>query len=337
MRIVIDAMGSDTHPAPEVEGAVWAKREHPEIDIIMVGDKERITRELEKHGRSCPDCEIVHAEDFVTMDDKPSKVLRNKPDASMAMAMRMVKEGRADAAVTVGNTGAALAYALLKEFKRMPHVMRPAFPSVTSVGDRQFVMLDSGANSDCRPEWLFQFAVMGSAYAESVLGATNPAVGLLSNGEEEGKGNNLVRTTENLLAQSDLNFIGNVEPRDILRIDVQVVVTDGFTGNLALKTFEATGKLIVDMLNSELKADWRAKIGALLAYPALRRVRKRLDPFEIGAAPLLGVNGLLLVGHGRSNGKAIKSAINQARISASKDLLSVIRERMSSVETPKEQ
>lgn len=328
MRIVVDAMGSDSNPLPDVEGAVLAAREYTGTDIILTGVEDAIRKELAKYDTSGLNIQVVHTDQTVTMEDKPSRVGRAKPDSSMAVGMRLVKEGKADAFVTAGNTGAALAYATLHELKRMENVMRPAFPGIIPIKGRRVILADSGANADCRPEWLVQFAVMCSAYAENVLKITNPSVAMLSNGEEEGKGNDLVRATVPLMAESGLNFIGNVEPKDAIQIAADVIITDGFTGNVFLKTLEAMGSLMLDLLRQELTADIRSKLGAALAYPAFRRVYHQVDPFEIGGAPLLGVNGIVIVGHGRTNAKGIKNAINQARQAVSANVLEIIRERM---------
>jgi glycerol-3-phosphate acyltransferase PlsX len=334
MRIVVDAMGSDAHPAPDVEGAILALREYPDTRIILVGVEPLIRQELARHDTAGLNIEIVHTDDYVTMEDKPGKVVRAKPNASIALALRMVKEGKADAAVTAGNTGAALAFATLQEFKRMENVMRPAFPAIFPIRGSYIMLADSGANADCRPEWLLQFAVMCAAYAEHVLHIPNPKVALLSNGEEEGKGNELVKTTLPLLANSGLNFIGNVEPKDVLNLAAHIVITDGFTGNIFIKSLEAMGQAMFDLLRQELTADLRSMAGAALARPAFRRVYKQIDPFEIGGAPLLGVNGILIVGHGRTNAKGIKNAINQARKSVANHVLDVIRQQMSAIHKP---
>jgi glycerol-3-phosphate acyltransferase PlsX len=333
MRIVLDAMGSDHFPAPDVEGAVWAAREYPDTEIILVGTESLIRNELTQYPSDGRKIEVVHADVAVTMEDKPSKVIRAKPNSSMAVGMRLVKEGKADAFVTAGNTGAALAYATLHELRRMENVMRPVLPGIFPLRGGYVMVADSGANADCRPEWLVQFALMCSAYAENVLHIKQPKVALLSNGEEEGKGNELVHMTAPLLSSSGVNFIGNVEPKDVLNLVAQVVIVDGFTGNIFIKTLEATSQLVVDIIKQELMADLRSKMGAALALPAFNRVRQQIDPFEIGGAPLLGVNGIVIIGHGRTNAKGIKNAINQARQAVSNNVLNVIRQRMLAWET----
>jgi glycerol-3-phosphate acyltransferase PlsX len=328
MRIVVDAMGSDKNPAPDIEGAVLAARDYKEIEITLVGPENVIREELGKYDTLGLNIEVVHTDQVATMEDKPGRVGRTKPNSSMAVGMRLVKAGQAEAFVTAGNTGAALAYATLHELKRMDNVLRPVFPGILPIKDRRVILADSGANADCRPEWLVQFAIMCSAYADKVLQIKNPAVALLSNGEEEGKGNDLIRATAPLMANSELNFIGNVEPKDALHLKADVVIADGFTGNIFLKTLESMSELMLDLLREELTADIRSKLGAALAYPAFRRVYRQIDPFEIGGAPLLGVNGIVIVGHGRTNAKGIKNAINQARQAVLNNVLEIIRERM---------
>jgi phosphate acyltransferase len=331
MRIALDAMGSDAHPAPDVEGAVLAAHEYTDVQIILVGDEAAINAELAKHDAASLPITIKSAPEVVTMDDKPSKVGRAKPNSSMAVGMRLIKNGEADAFVTAGNTGAALAYAILHELKRMDNVLRPAFPVIIPFKDKRVILADSGANADCKPEWLLQFAIMCSAYAEHVLKIKTPRVALLSNGEEEGKGNDLVRATAPLLEASGLKFIGNVEPKEAIEFKADVIITDGFTGNVFIKTLEAMGSLMFDLLREELTADVRSKIGAGLARPAFRRVYRRVDPFEIGGAPLLGVNGIVIVGHGRTNAKGVKNAINQARQAVLNNVMDIIRQEMQSV------
>ncbi len=325
MRIVLDAMGSDNNPAPDVEGAIMAAREFGET-IILVGDRAKIEAELAHHNTDGLSLEIVHTDQAITMDDKPGVVSRAKPNSSMHVGMRLVKDGQGDAFVTVGNTGAALAIAILQTLKRIPGVHRPALSAIMRHQAGAFIMLDMGANADCKPEWLAQFGVMGSIYAERALGIQNPRVGLLSNGEEAGKGTQLVQEAAELLRQERVNFIGNVEPKEILAGHVDVAVMDGFTGNIMLKTMEAFGKTLFELLRQELMADWRSKIAGLLGKPAFRRVYRQFDPFEIGGVPLLGVNGVVIIGHGRSNSYAIKNAIGQARLAVQGRITETIRE-----------
>jgi len=316
-------MGSDLNPAPDVEGAVLAAREYNET-IILVGDQPQIERELAKHEGDGLSLEVVHAPEKISMTDKPSVIGRGKPDSSMHAGLKMVKDGRADAFVTAGNTGAVLAIATLHTLRRIPGVMRPALSTILRIAGGSVILVDIGANADCRPEWLVQFAIMGGIYAERALNRPTPRIALLSNGEEEGKGNTLVHESAELLSKSGVNFIGNVEPKEVLRGATDVVVMDGFSGNILIKSLEAMGSLLFDMIRGELMADARSKVGGLLSKPAFRRVYRQIDPFEIGGAPLLGVNGVVIVGHGRSNALAIKNAIRQARQAVSGQIVQAI-------------
>jgi glycerol-3-phosphate acyltransferase PlsX len=328
MRIVLDAMGSDKNPAPDVEGAVLAAREYGD-PIILVGDETQITAELVKHKTTGLPVEVVHAPQAVVMTDKPALVGRGKPDSSMHVGMRLVKEGKADAFVTMGNTGAALAIATLNVLRRIPGVHRPALSAILRLQERSIILLDIGANADCKPEWLAQFALMGSLYAEHALKNNNPRVGLLSNGEEAGKGSVLVQETAELLSGDGVNFIGNVEPKEVLTGGVDVAVMDGFSGNIMLKTMEAFGSALFGLIRQEVMADTRSRLGGLLAKPAFRRVYRQVDPFEIGGAPLLGVDGVVIIGHGRSNGTAVKNAIRQARYAVEGQIVTAIRQGLS--------
>jgi phosphate acyltransferase len=328
MRIVLDAMGSDQNPAPDVEGAVLAAREF-RTTIILVGDQDRIRRELDRHATTGLSIEVVHAEQQVTMDDKPGEVGRAKPESSMHVGMRLVKERQADAFVTAGNTGAVLAIATLNTLKRIPGVSRPALSTILTLQGKDMILLDIGANADCRPDWLAQFAVMGSIYAERAFNRSQPTVALLSNGEEAGKGNALVKEAAELLRSCGVNFIGNVEPKEILAGAADVVVMDGFSGNVLIKSMEALGNTLFGLIRQEIKADWRSTLGGLLVKPALKRVYRQVDPFEVGGAPLLGVDGLVIIGHGRSNAYAIKNAIRQAQLAASGQIVEAIRQGLA--------
>jgi len=327
MKIVLDAMGSDQNPGPDVEGAVLAAREYGDT-IILVGDRARVESELAKHNVAGLSLEIVHTPQAVTMTDKPGVVGRSKPDSSMHVGMRLVKEGQGDAFVTVGNTGAALAIATLHTLKRIRGIYRPALSTILALEGQSLILLDIGANADCRAEWLVQFAHMGSIYAERALGCSNPRVALLSNGEEAGKGNTLVQEAAELLAHSGVNFIGNAEPKEILSGAVDVAVMDGFSGNVMIKSLEALGDALFKMIRREIMAGWTTKIGGMLAKPAFRRVYHQIDPFEIGGAPLLGVDGVVIIGHGRSNGQAVKNAIRQARRAVEGRIVDAIREKL---------
>ncbi len=329
MKIVLDAMGSDQNPAPDVEGAVLAAREFGEI-IVLVGDQPQIERELKRHDTSGLSLEVVHAEQAVTMEDKPGAVGRTKPQSSMHVGMQLVKDGQGDAFVTVGNTGAALAIATLNTLRRIKGVDRPALSAILRISGQSVILLDVGANADCKPEWLSQFGVMGSIYAARALSCENPRVGLLSIGEEAGKGSALVQEAAELLSGGGVNFIGNVEPKELLTGGVDVAVMDGFSGNVLIKTMEAFGSTLFRLIREELTADTRSKLGGLLAKPAFKRVYRQVDPFEIGGVPLLGVNGVVIIGHGRSNAQAVKNAIRQARTAVEGDIVTAIENGLNS-------
>lgn len=327
MRIVVDAMGTDARPVPDVAGAVMAAREMGDT-LLLVGDEVRIRAELAKHDTTGLRLEIVPATDEIMMTDKPSLVLKNKPASSMHVGITLVKEGRADGFVTMGNTGAAHAIATLGILRRIPGVKRPALTVIYPVSGKQVVFLDMGANADSKADWLEQFAIMGSIYAEIALNRQNPRVATLSNGEEEGKGNQLVRDAQEHIARLGLNYIGHIEPKEILQAKAEVIVFDGFLGNIFLKTFEATLSYFGNIIRQELTASFFTKLGALLIRPALGRIRRHVDPDEYGGALLLGVNGVVVIGHGGAGPLAVRSAIRQARMAIQGNVVEVIRARL---------
>ena len=315
-RIVVDAMGSDNFPTPDVEGAVMAARDYG-VEIILVGDASKIQPILDAQNAAGLPIRVVHAPEMLTIEDKGEKLAfkaRHKDSQnSMAVGIDLVKNGEADAFVTAGNTGAGMITALFR-LGRLRGVDRPALAPIFPTETGTCVVLDIGANPDCKPENLVQFAIMGSVYAERVRGVKNPKVGLVSNGEEEGKGNELVRAATPLFKASRLNYYGNVEGKEVIGGKVDVAVTDGFVGNVMLKTAEAVAKLIVEQIRAIIKGgSLLTKIGGLLVKPALGRIKQLLDPSDQGAAPLLGVNGLVFIGHGRSDVIAIKSAVRVAK------------------------
>ncbi|MFM8319628.1 MAG: phosphate acyltransferase PlsX [Chloroflexota bacterium] len=327
MRIVLDAMGSDDCPGPEVEAALHAARLFGD-PVILVGPADRLQPLLAAAGAQPGQVRLVDAQDTITMEDKGMKLAlkakKKTSRTSMAVGMDLVLNGEADAFVTAGNTGGALATAYFR-LGTIPGVERPALTALFPVKNGYCVVADIGANPECKPEHLLQFAQMGSIYAEKVRRVAQPRVGLLSNGEEAGKGNELVKGAYPLLAGSGLNFIGNVEGKELFGGHADVVVTDGFTGNVLLKSSEAVAKLITEVLKGELKASLRTKVGALLAMPAFDGIKKLLDPAEVGAAPLLGVNGLVFIGHGRSDARALLSAIRTAREAVAANLIQAIQ------------
>jgi glycerol-3-phosphate acyltransferase PlsX len=315
-RIVVDAMGSDMHPLPDVEGAVLAAREYG-VEIILVGDEAQVKPALEAAHPGALPIRTLHAPEMLTMQDKGMKLVlkarRPNSQNSMAIGIDLVKNGEADAFVTAGNTGAAMVTAYFR-LGTIPGVDLPALAPVFPTATGTCVVLDVGANPDVKPENLVQFAIMGSIYARRVRGVESPKVGLVSNGEEEGKGNNLVKEATPLLKESGLNFYGNVEGKEVIGGMVDVAVSDGFVGNVMLKTAEAVAQLIVDKIKEAIKGGGPlAMLGGLLVKPALGSIKKLLDPSEHGAAPLLGVDGLVFIGHGRSDANAIKNAIRVAK------------------------
>lgn len=327
MTIVLDAMGSDDRPDPEVQAAITASNELNE-KVILVGPEEVLAQKLAALPGDHSRVQIVNAPEALDMSDHIVEA-RAKKQNSMRIGMELVKAGEADAFVTAGNTGMAMYYAK-KTFGDIKGVIRPCLCAVFPVKDGKAVVLDIGANAECRPDFLVQFATMGGIYAKTMLGKTNPRIGLIANGEEEGKGNNLVRETFPLLEASDLNFIGNIEGKELFGGKADVAVTDGFTGNVLLKSTEAVAKLIIDVLKEELMSSFRTKIGALLAKPAFNGIRKMLDPAEIGAAPLLGIDALVFVGHGRSDARAMVSAVRAAKHAIDNNLLGELRLAISS-------
>jgi len=327
MRIILDAMGSDDYPHPEVQAAVQAAEIFGD-EITLVGKQEMLEPLLAEINHKNAPVKIVHAAEVLEMDDKPSTSARRKAENSMAVCMELLKSGQGDAMVTAGNTGGAMANGLFR-LGRIRGVKRPVLCAVLPVSGGHCMLLDIGANAECKPEYLVQFALMGSAYAERILGVTHPRIGLLSNGEEAGKGNDLVKETYPLLEESGLNFIGNVEGKELFGGEADVVVTDGFTGNVVVKVSEAIAKLIVTRLRDSLMSSTRTKLGGLLAKPAFADLRKDLDPAEVGAAPLLGIDGLVLIGHGRSDARALVSAIRQARQAVETGLLEAMRKMIA--------
>lgn len=309
MKIILDAMGTDDYPEPEILGAIQAAKEDG-TEIILVGNEEVLSPKLNAAGGTGLPISIFHASQVLEMTDKPVEGTRKKPDNSMAIGLKLLKEGKGDAFITMGNSGAAMFNA-----SRVLRVrgVRPAMGLPLPSKKGKFILIDNGANVECRPEHLVQFARMGSLFAKKYLGIENPRVGLLSNGEEEGKGNNLIKETAPLLKEeSTLNFIGNAEPKQAYAGHVDVLVTDGYTGNIFIKTTEAVAKWIVSMLKEALTSTFLTKIGALLIKASLKPMVQKLDPNTVGATPLLGVNGLVFIGHGSSNADAVHGGIRTA-------------------------
>jgi glycerol-3-phosphate acyltransferase PlsX len=310
--IALDAMGSDRAPKPEIEGAIHAAR-HFGTRVLLVGPEDHLKAELSRYRwTSQLPIEIVHASEVITMEDKAAQAVRAKRDSTMRVGVRLVRDGQAAGFVTAGNTGAAMATAKMV-LGALPGVDRPALAAVFPTALRTGAMLlDVGANVDCKPHNLEQFAVMGEIYFRSIFGTRRPSVGLLSIGEEETKGNELTRESFQLLKQLPLNFVGNVEGRDLYNGEVDVIVTDGFVGNVALKTSEGVANLVRAALKEALRATITRQVGYLLSRSAFSDFKKRLDHTEYGGAPLLGLKGVCIITHGSSNANAIKNAIRVA-------------------------
>lgn len=325
MIISLDAMGGDHAPAVTVHGAVWAARDFG-LTVQLVGNPDAIAAELKKHDTAGLDVPIVPASEIIEMDDHPSQAVKTKKDASMNVAVRQVKTGKSQAFVTAGNSGGALAAALFG-LGRIRGIKRPAlstiFPTQSEYGFA--FMLDVGANTDVKPEYLVQFGMMGSLYAEKVLGIANPRVGIVSTGEEEGKGSMLVIEAATKMKTAPYNFIGNVEGKDITTGLADVIVTDGFTGNVIIKFAEGLSKMLMNAIESEIRARPLAMVGGLLAKPAFRGVKAKLDYREFGGGALLGVDGVTIITHGRSDAYTIRNAIRAARDAVEKDILGAIK------------
>lgn len=320
MRIAIDAMGGDLGPSVIVDGALVAAR-HLQLGLLLVGDAALIETELSRHpAAGWIDVRIEHAPDRVEMAEAAASALRRKPRASIRVAVDAVGAGRADALFSAGHTGAAV-MAAHAVFGALPGVDRPALATIIPTRRDPAVLLDSGATVGCRPQHLVQFAVMGSAYASVALGRERPRVGLLSVGEEESKGNDLTREAHRLLKDAPIHFIGNIEGRDVYAGGADVIVCDGFTGNVTLKVSEGLVETIEELLHDELAATFGGRVGYVLSRQAFRRFRRRVDYSEFGGAPLVGVNGLCIVGHGRSSAKAVANAVTMAARAVREDLL----------------
>jgi glycerol-3-phosphate acyltransferase PlsX len=326
-KIAVDAMGGDHAPAAVVEGALAAAREHGHR-IVLVGKEEAVRPELTRLGASAGEIELVHAPETIEMHEAPVLALRRKKHSSIRIGAHLVREGQAAAFVSAGNTGAVMAGSKVA-LGTIHGIDRPAVTAVLPNLRGRSVWLDVGANVDCRPEHIRQFAIMGSIYAREVLGVASPRVGLLSVGEEDTKGNELTKEVFSELKHASMNFIGNVEGRDIFNGNCDVIVCDGFTGNVSLKAIESVAEMLVIFLKQELQSSLMARAGLLLAYPALKRFKKTIDYAEYGGFPLLGVKGTVIIGHGRSSPKAIKNAIRAAAECAASRVNDRIQEVMA--------
>jgi glycerol-3-phosphate acyltransferase PlsX len=322
MIIALDVMGGDRAPRESIAGAVQAARELG-LEIALVGPRRLIEDELARYAPPPSGLHIVEASQAIAMDESPAQAVRQKRDAAINVAMRLAKNGEAGAVVSAGNTGAVVASALLN-LGRLPGIERPAIGAIFPSTDRGVLILDVGANAVCKPSYLVQFAYMGSAYMERVFGLERPRIGLLNIGEEEGKGNDLVQEVYEKLKKAPLNFVGNVEGKDITQGVVDVVVTDGFTGNVIVKASEALLEFVFTRVRRVVESKLQYRLAGLMLRDALREMRNRLEYAQYGGVPLLGVNGIVIVAHGRADAVAFKNALRTAREAASSGLLAAL-------------
>jgi glycerol-3-phosphate acyltransferase PlsX len=328
MKIAVDAMGGDFAPKAVVEGAVQALRDFKDIEeLLLVGDEAQVRAELKKHGSPDPRAIIVHASQVVKMEDSAVEGVRRKKDSSVSRSVDLVKEGRAQAVVTAGHTGAAVAATTIK-LRTLEGVERPGIAAILPTEHNLTVLIDAGANIDAKPTQLLQYAIMGSIYSGGVLGYAKPRIGLMSVGGEDMKGNELTKESFKLLERSNLNFVGNVEGHDVFKGKVEVIVCDGFVGNVVLKTSESLAKALFRWLKTELNRTPVRRAGAALSYGAVQSIWRKTDASEYGGAPLLGINGVCIIAHGASSPKAIRNAIRVARESINYQLTNHIVEQV---------
>lgn len=323
MRIALDAMGGDHAPAVTVEGAIEAVIESHGLSVLLIGDETELINELKERDYPASLISIRHASQVVNMDEAPLTALRRKKDSSIKVAVELVKSGEADAMVSAGNSGVVMATALFL-LGKLRGVERPAIAAVMPTLKGLFVLIDAGANVDCKASHLLQFAIMGEAYAKSIFNINTPKIGLLGIGEEDAKGNELTKETFKLLKDSRINFIGNIEGKNIFIGDADVVVCDGFVGNIALKISEGLAEAIAKMLKREISEKTSGRIGYLFLKDALRSFKKKTDYSEYGGAPLLGISKPCIISHGRSTAKAIKNAVKLAGEFYKKGVLDII-------------
>jgi glycerol-3-phosphate acyltransferase PlsX len=329
MKLAIDAMGGDNAPKEIVLGAMKAVDAFPDLTLILVGDEQKIKEHLKEHDR----IQIIHTNEVILGTDEPVRAVRRKKTASMVLAAQQVTDGNADACISAGNTGALMAAGLFV-IGRIEGIERPALsPTLPTIGGEGFLLLDVGANADAKPEHLLQYAIMGSIYSEKVRGIASPRVGLLNIGTEEKKGNELTKQAFGLLKSSNLNFIGNVEARDLLEGVADVVITDGFTGNMVLKTLEGTALSVFKMLKTALTSSLKAKLAAAVLKPDLYKLKNKMDYSEYGGAGLFGLKAPVIKAHGSSDAQAIYSAVRQARDMVENHVTGLIKD---SVEKTKE-
>lgn len=330
MKIVVDAMGGDKAPGAIIEGSVSAVNEYG-VEIILVGDTSAINNELSKYSYDKTKIEVIHASEIITNNEHPAMAVRRKKDSSMVVAMKLVKEGKGQALISAGSTGALLTGATLV-IGRIKGISRPALAPIMPGKNGVFMVIDAGANVDSKPENLLQSAIMGSIYFKRVLNIDNPKVGLANNGAEEEKGNELTKAAHQLLKNAPINFAGNVEPREIPDGDVQVIVCDGFVGNTILKMYEGSASVILGLIKQEIMGSVITKIGAVFLSSVFKKLKKKFDYTEYGGAAFLGVNGAVIKAHGSSNAKAIKNAIRQAKTFVENGVLEQIKDSIQGEE-----
>jgi len=328
LRVIVDAMGGDNAPQAIIEGCCIGLCQHPDMHITLVGDKDIIEKEIKKQGCDISRIEIVGTTEVIDMAEPAVEAIRKKKDSSMVVGLKLLKEKKGDAFLTAGSTGAAVAGSTLI-VKRMKGVKRPAIAPLLPTETGKVLLLDGGANAECRPSFLAQFALMGSIYMKNVEGVENPALGLVNNGAEAGKGNELTKAAYKLIEKLPVNFAGNAEGRDLVNGDYDVLVCDGFTGNVIMKFMEGMAKALMTMIKKELGASVRTKLGAAIAMPAFRNFKKSMDYKEYGGALLLGIDGAVVKAHGSSDAKAIKSALRQVAGIIGGDVVNVIRNEIS--------
>lgn len=327
MKIALDAMGGDFAPLEPVKGAIEAIKENPKLEVVLVGDENKINIELKKYKYDKNRITIHHTTEVIEMKEaeSPAMVVRKKKDASMVVAMRLIKEGVVQGAVSAGNTGALMTASQLT-LGRIKGVLRPAITTVFPRKNGVMVLMDVGANADCKPEYIDQFAIMGSEFSKIILDVENPKVGLANIGEEPGKGNEISKQAYELLKENkNINFIGNVETREMVEHDVDVIVADGFTGNIILKTAEGIAKFILSLLKENIKSKKIYMLGALILKPVFMKLKNQLDHSEYGGAIFLGLDGISVKAHGNSDSNAIKNAINVANKFAERNFVEELK------------
>lgn len=328
MELIFDAFGGDNAPASVIDGIILAMKDSNDFSAILVGDETILNKELASRTCDMSRISIVHAPEIITCNEQPTIAIKRKKQSSIVVAMNMMASHEGDCLISAGSTGAVLTGATLL-VRRIEGVLRPALAPMLPTLEDPVLLLDCGANADCKPEYLSQFAIMGSAYMKGVRGLSSPRVGLINNGTEETKGNTLTKAAYDLIKKASISFVGNCEAREIFSGDFDVLVCDGFTGNIVLKEAEGLANALFKMLKTELMSSVRSKLGAKLSKPAFSTLKKRMDYKEYGGAPLLGINGGIIKAHGNSDAKTYKSAIHQARSYVNGNITEMIRNGIS--------